>query len=96
MDELGLLGKLFEYGLGVAIMGYAWYVTRQDLKKEREKLEERDQYIRESDRENLLVLRTMSQAIDKIGEDGKREFAGLKNHIDSRVKDLQNHIDKSK
>lgn len=54
----------------------------------------KEEYIRESERENLKILNDLSTVIDKVSKDGQRSFESTKELINSSTQRIIDRISK--
>lgn len=59
-------------------------------------LRAKDKYVSEMDRKNLEMLVSLTNVLDKISEDGKRNFSELREHITTSTQRVLDNINASK
>jgi hypothetical protein len=88
-----LIGTLAEQGALISLfIIICWYLVKQISKREKEVIDLND-YIRESEKENLQVLNDVNNTLDKVLENQKhsndmviKEIENLKEYISLRFK----------
>ena len=100
MEEFNILKYLFDIAPVVFVMGVGYYILLGMFRAERKTNLELQEYIRNSDKQNLELLKDFSvllNSIIQISNDNKDEIQHtlheeakeIKQHIDSRVVELQ-------
>lgn len=103
MNEFNVLKYLFDVAPVIFVMGVGYYILLGMFRAERKTNLELQEYIRNSDKQNLELLKDFSVLLnsiitisnenrDEIQDTLINEAKGIKSHIDSRVIDLQKQL----
>jgi hypothetical protein len=93
MFESDFLKYLVDVAPVVAVMGFGYWILLDLFKVERKTNLELQEYIRNSDKENLELLKDFSALLNSIIEISNNNKDKIINTIVSEAKDIKHHID---
>ena len=104
-DPVNFFSYLLDVAPVVAVMGLGYWIILDLFKKERQTNIELQNYIRNSDKQNLELLKDFSVLLnniihisnenrDKITQAISHEAKDIKSHIDQRIRDIETKIGK--